>query len=166
MRRQLILLSALAITVFPAQLTAQAEPRGITCGLEGTAKFPSGLTLEISEYKFSFKGDLSGCQSTGGATAGTVSAKGVANASCEFGTTEGKATVKWDNKKKTTLEFATTDVGASVTVEGTVLKSTETSLAKGDSILGELAFQADASQCVDGLKSADFIGQIGGGNPQ
>jgi hypothetical protein len=165
MRRLIVFASAIALIAFPASLSAQAEERGITCGLEGTAKFPSGLTVEMSEYKFSFKGDLSGCQSTGGATAGKVSAKGLANASCEFGTTEGKATVKWDNKKKTTLEFATTDIGASVTLEATVLKSTESSVAPGDTILGELTFQADVTQCVDGLKSADFIGQIGGGSP-
>ena len=56
-------------------------------------------------------------------------------------------------------------MGASVTLRATVVKSTETSVGPGDNILGELAFQADVSQCADGLETADFIGQIGGGNP-
>lgn len=164
MRRSIVLAFVLAISLLPANLT-HAEQRGITCGLTGTAKFKKGLTLTPAVYKFTFTGTLADCQSTGGATSGTVKAKGTADASCEVGTTEGTAAIKWDNKKKTTVEFSTYDVGASVTLAATVLKSTETSVGTGDNIVGELAFEADVSQCPDGLETADFIGQIGGGSP-
>ena len=98
-------------------------------------------------------------------TSGKVVAKGTANAACEGGTAEGVAVVKWNTKKKTTVEFSTVDVGASVTLTGEVTKSTDPAFGPGDTILGQLAFTADVSQCQSGLKSADFLGQIGGGSP-
>lgn len=164
MRRTIVVIFVFASLLIPANLTAHAEQRGTTCGLTGTATFQKGLTLTPAVYKFGFKGALADCESTGGLTSGKVVAKGTANASCEAGTAEGVATVKWNTKKKTTIEFSTTDIGASVTLTGEVIKSTEPALVKGDTILGQLAFNADVTQCQTGLKSADFLGQIGGGS--
>ena len=93
MRRLILLVSVIAIGLLPAN-AGHAEQRGITCGLTGSATFKPGLTITPGTYKFSFTGDLADCQSTGGATAGTVKAKGTADAACEGGTAQGKATVK------------------------------------------------------------------------
>ena len=163
MRRLILSATVLLLSLVPAGLS-QAEQRGVTCTLDGSAKFKPGLTTSLDSYKFSFKGKLSDCQSTSGVTAGTVKAKGTAEASCQGGTAEGKATVKWENGKKTTLSFSTVDVGASVTLRGNVTKSTESSLGTGDNVLGQLVFEADATQCQTGLKKANFLGQVGGGN--
>ena len=165
MRRLIVLTSVLATFLFPANMTAQAEQRGTTCGLTGSATFKPGLTATPASNKFAFKGTLADCQSTGDATSGKVTAKGTANAGCVGGTAEGVATVKWDTKKKTTVKFSTVDVGASVTLTGEVTKSTEPGLGAGDTILGQLAFDADVTQCQTGLKTAKFLGQIGGGSP-
>jgi hypothetical protein len=54
-----------------------------------------------------------------------------------------------------------------VILQATVVSSTESSLVKGDSEYGILAFQADPTLCTgDGVTKASFSGQIGGGNPQ
>ncbi len=164
MRRTIIGLTVLALTVVPGALS-RAEERGVTCALEGTAKFKPGLTVVLDTYAFSFKGKLTDCQATSGVTSGTVKAKGKTDGSCEGGTAEGKATVKWDNGKKTTVAFSTVDVAASVTLHGNVTKSNDASLGKGDHILGQLVFEADATQCQTGLKKAKFFGQVGGGSP-
>ncbi len=164
MRRLILSLAVLAFALVPAGLS-QAEERGVTCTLEGSAKFKPGLTTALDSYKFSFKGKLSDCQSTSGVSKGKVKAKGTADASCEGGTAEGKATVKWENGRKTTVAFSTVDVAASVTLHGNVTNSTESSLGTGDHVLGQLVFEADATQCQTGLKKAKFLGQVGGGNP-
>ena len=165
MRRLIVFLAAGALSLIPAGITAQAEQRGTTCGLSGSATFKPGLTSTPSAVKFVFKGSLTDCQTTGDATSGKVVAKGTADAGCIGGTAEGVATVKWDTKKKTIAKFATTDVGASVTLQGEVTKSTEPGLGAGDTILGEVIFDADVTQCQTGLTKADFLGQIGGGSP-
>lgn len=164
MRRLIAITAVLALSLLPAGLS-QAEPRGITCGLTGSATFKPGLTVELATYKFSFKGKLADCEATSGVTSGTVKAKGKAEASCEGGTAAGKATIKWENGGKTTVSFSTVDVAASVTLRGKVISSTESSLGAGDDVLGQLAFEADATQCATGLKKAHFRGQVGGGNP-
>lgn len=165
MRRLIVMTSVFAVSLLPANMTAQAEQRGTTCGLTGTATFKGGLIIIPGTYKFGFTGQLADCESTGNITSGKVTAKGTASAACEGGTAEGVATVKWNTKKKTTVSFSTTDIGASVTLQGEVKKSSEPAFGAGDTILGQLAFEADVSQCTTGLKSADFLGQIGGGSP-
>ena len=164
-KRLLALASALAVVMSLATGSAVAEQRGTTCAINGTVKFKPGLTVTPGTYGFSFTGKLTDCQSTGDATSASVKAKGKANAACEGGTAEGTAVVKWNTGKKTTVAFSTVDVGASITLRGTVTKSTDNGLGKGDNVLGELAFQADATQCASGLKSASFTGQVGGGSP-
>ncbi|HET7481483.1 MAG TPA: hypothetical protein VFK89_01350, partial [Actinomycetota bacterium] len=75
--------------------------------------------------------------------------------------------VKWDDGNVSKVDFTTTDIGALVILRATVTSSTESSLAKGDSELGILAFQADPTLCAGrGVTKASFTGQIGGGNPQ
>lgn len=142
-----------------------ATEHGTTCGLTGSATFKPGLTVTPAATKYKFKGALSDCQSTGDVTSGTVTASGSGNVACEGGTTTGKAKVVWNTGKSTIISYDTTDVGALVVLKGTVTKTTEPAFIKGDTILGAIIFEADATQCPSGLKSADFLGQVGGGSP-
>ena len=162
--------SLLALPIAPASSSPlDAEPRGMTCSLSGAAKFSPGLTAEARDIKFKFKGELSDCQSSGGASAGTVTSKGtVADASCASGAGEGIAKVKWDDGTSSIIEFQTTDVTALVWLEGTATKSTADVPAEGDPIYGALGFDADPTQCEteEGITTADFMGQVGGGSPQ
>ncbi len=165
MKKLVVLLATVALIAGPSSLLS-AEERGTTCGLTGKAKFQKGLTLVPAKYKFSFKGKLTDCVSTGRVSSARIKASGKADAACEVGTTTGKAKVVWNTNKKSVIRFSTYDVGASVTVVGRVVKNRERSLSKNDDILGELVFQADATKCASGLKSAEFSGQIvtGGGD--
>ena len=164
LKKLIVLLASAALIAGPAGHLSAAE-RATSCGLTGKANFKPGITLTPGTYDVTFKGKLADCLSTGKVTSGKVSAVAVAEASCEFGTVEGKATVKWDTGKKTKIKFSTTDIGASVTLTGQVTKSSESSFKKNDNILGQLAFNADVSQCTSGLKSAEFSGQVIGGSP-
>jgi hypothetical protein len=166
MKRVLFLVAVVALGLAPGTAPVQAETHGTTCGLTGKSFFDgSGLTMVPDTYGFSFRGKLTDCESSGKVKTGKVSARGVADAGCAVGTTKGKALVEWNTGKTTTIRFATTDVGASVTLDGKVVKSSEKSFSKGDAVLGQLAFEADATKCVEGLKSANFTGQVLGGSP-
>jgi hypothetical protein len=165
MRKLSFLVVMLALVAAPLG-SATAEERVTTCGLTGKARFQKGLTLVPAHYEFSFKGKLTDCESTGRVSSGVVKAKGMADASCEIGTTTGKARVLWNTGKRSVIKFSTYDVGASVSVVGKVAKSAEKSMSKNDDVLGQLFFQADASKCATGLKSAKFSGQLITGSPQ
>ena len=172
MRRIAIAACAASLIILPTSPAStaplDAEPRGMTCTLEGAAKFSPGLNAEARTIQFTFKGELSDCESSGGVSGGTVKAAGkVADASCASGEGTGKAKVLWDDGSQSTFEFQTTDVTALVWLEGTTTKSTADVPAEGDPIYGGLAFDADATQCQGntGIKTADFMGQVGGGSP-
>ncbi|MDQ3987549.1 MAG: hypothetical protein M3280_13760 [Actinomycetota bacterium] len=164
MRRLILLASAFAIAILPGTYSAHAQ-HGTTCGLTGKATFNPGLTVVPGDNGFKFKGKLADCMSSGDVTAGTVTAKGKAAGACEGGTAQGKALVEWNTEKETAVKFSTVNVGALVTLRGKVTKSTEPAFVKGDTVLGELVFEADPSQCASGLKKAHFVGQVGGGSP-
>jgi hypothetical protein len=168
MKKSLLILSCIALLlgVFAAPAPA-AEFHGTTCSLTGSATLKPGLSMENGEYKVSFKGELTDCQTTGDATAGTVTAKAVATGTCGEATAEGVAQIKWDNGSKSTVEFSTTDIAALVFLTGEVTKSNDTGLLQGDSVFGALAFQADPADCAgDGITEASFNGQVVGGYPQ
>ena len=166
MRKILLILSSMALVATAFAAPAGAEPHGTTCSLEGAATLKPGLSMENGEYKVSFKGELTDCQSTGDATSGTVTAKAVATGTCGEATAEGVAIIKWDSKTTTTVEFSTVDIGALVILDGEVTKSNDAGLAEGDSIFGALVFQADPADCAgDGITEASFNGQVGGGYP-
>jgi hypothetical protein len=165
MKKLLILLVTFGLIAGPASLLSAGE-RGTTCDLTGKARFRKGLTLVPTEYKFSFTGKLTDCESTGRVKSGIVEAEGKANAACEAGTTVGKAKVDWNTGESSVIRFSTYDVGASVTVVGRIAKSTERSMSKKDRVLGEVVFQADASKCATGLKRAAFSGQLLTGSAQ
>jgi hypothetical protein len=165
MKKVLILLTAAGLI---AGLSAHvsAAPRGTTCSLAGKATFDQGLTLVPGKYGFSFKGKLTDCLSTGKVKSGRVTSTGTAEAACEGGTATGKATVVWNTGTKTVIKFSTVNVGALVTLRGKVTKSNEKSIGKKDNVLGELAFEADPTECAyGGVRSATFHGQVGGGSP-
>ena len=168
MKKVVLILSSLALvaSAFAAPASAM-EFHGTTCSLTGAATIKPGLSMESGEYKVTFAGELTDCQTTGDATSGKVTAKAVATGTCAEATAEGLATVKWDTKAKTTVEFSTTDIGALVILQGEVTRSTDTGLTKGDSVFGALAFNADPAECTgDGIEKASFEGQVLGGYPQ
>jgi hypothetical protein len=150
------------------QIPGAAAEHGYTCTVTGAASFEPGLTSETQELRFVFKGEYSGCQSTDGASSAKLSAKGVVHdASCAASSAEGVAKIKWDNGKKTTVEFTTEDFGASVTLTGSVTKSNSEAAQSGDDAFAQLAFNADVTKCdtEEGITEAEFSGQAGGGSP-
>jgi hypothetical protein len=163
-----VALLAISLMALSIQTTSVAAERGYTCTLAGAAKFTPGLTAEAQELKFVFKGGFTGCQSTDGTSNAKLSATGVVHdASCATSQAEGVAKIKWDNGKKTTVEFTTEDVGAAVFLTGTVGKSSSEAAQTGDDTFAALAFNADATKCNtdDGITEAEFSGQVGGGSP-
>jgi hypothetical protein len=164
MKKLLLMIACAALVIGPTGHLSAAE-RLTACGLTGKANFKPGITLVPDTYKVTFTGKLADCQSTGKVKSANVRAVATADASCELGTVEGKSTIVWDTGKKTVVKFSTVDVGASVTLTGQVTKSSESSFKKNDNILGQLAFEADATQCTSGLKSAKFTGEVFGGSP-
>jgi hypothetical protein len=167
MKKVVAILTLGVLALVPLTPGSAAE-HGYTCTLSGAASFKPGLTSEPQELKFVFKGEYSGCQSTDGASSATLSAKGVVHdASCAASSAEGVAKIKWDNGKKTTVEFTTEDFGASVTLMGTVTKSNSEAAQSGDDAFAQLAFDADVTKCNtdEGITEAEFSGQAGGGSP-
>jgi hypothetical protein len=168
MKKSVLVLSCVALLVgaFAAPAPA-AEFHGTTCSLTGSATLKPGLSMENGEYKVAFKGELTDCQTTADATGGTVTAKAVATGTCGEATAEGVAQIKWDNGSKSTVEFATTDIGALVILEGEATKSNDGGVRTGDSVFGLLAFQADPTACTgDGISEASFNGQVVAGYPE
>lgn len=169
MKKALLIISSMALlaTAFASPAIAE-ELHGSTCSLTGKATLKPGLSIESGEYKVTFTGELTDCQSTSSdATSGVVKAKAVATGTCGEATAEGVATVTWDTKAKTVVEFSTTDIGALVVLDGEVTKSNDTGLIAGDSVFGALAFNADPAECMgDGISEATFEGQVVGGYPQ
>jgi hypothetical protein len=86
---------------------------------------------------------------------------------CGFGVTKGTAKFVWNTRKVTLVKFETYSVAAGVAVVGTVTKSTEKAIKKGDRAVAALDFNADATKCntSSGVRSAPFAGRIGGGAP-
>jgi hypothetical protein len=167
-RTLLTLAAAAAVLLVPAGgFHVQAAQRGSTCTLTGKAKFTPGLSSTLQPTKYTFAGKLTDCQSTDGKLhSGTVSASGGGSVSCGTGSTAGKATILWNNGKKTLVKFNTYDAAALAELAGQVTGGTETAFKKGDEVVGSLAFNADATKCAaGGIKSAVFQGQVGGGSP-
>ena len=167
MRKLIAVATICCISLLP-QATGSAAEHGFTCTIEGSATFEPGLNSEAQELKFVFKGEMSGCQATDGATGGTVKAKGLVNdATCASSAAEGVAKVKWDNGKKSTLDFTTTDVAAVIFLTGTVGKSNSEAAQTGDDVFAGLLFNADITKCNtdEGITEATFEGQVGGGSP-
>jgi hypothetical protein len=168
MKKLIALIATGAFALFPHGVGAAAQ-HGFTCTISGSAKFKPGLTMDAQELKFSFKGELTGCESTSGSASGaTVTAKGVVNeASCLSGQGEGIAKTKWDDGSTSTLEFSTEDVTAGVFLTGTVGKSNSDTAQSGADVAALLAFDADATRCNsgDGITDAEFSGQAFGGSP-
>jgi hypothetical protein len=96
--------------------------------------------------------------------------------SCASGSTSGTAIVTWADGTQTVIAYTTSAVGAGVVLQGTVVPSVTlqainpqvgqptsmtvtTTRYSGDTAKGELAFQADATQCAGvGVTSAGISG--------
>lgn len=173
MRRTALAACAAALIALPVAPASTAplgldEPRGMTCTITGAAKFSPGLNTEARTIQFTFKGELTDCESSGGITSGVVKAAGkVEDASCASGQGIGKAKVHWNDGSQSSFDFETTDVTAGVVLRGETTKSTAEVPAEGDPVYGLLAFDADPTQCQGnpGIKGAEFEGQVGGGSP-
>jgi hypothetical protein len=166
MKKSVLLFAAAALALGPLTTSSAAE-RGYSCTVEGAATFAPGLTAEDGELQVVFKGELTNCQSTAGAGGATVVAKATVNGNCAYSTTEGIATIKWQDKTKSKVEFETYDAGALVVLSGTVAKSNYEAAQEGDDAFAVLGFNADATKCNtdEGITEAEFTGQTGSGSP-
>ncbi len=171
MKKVLVAVTTLALTLgLPVggnAVAAQRAQRGFVCQISGTASFEPGLSATQADGKYTFSGQLSGCQGTdSSATSATVKASGSGNVSCAQGTTTGTAQIKFNNHKKVTVSISTTDVGALVQVTAKVTKSNEPAVEVGDTAYSVLAFNADPYQCAyGGVDGATFQGVVAGGSP-
>ena len=169
MRKFVAVVAAVAaLSALPAgTLSGNAAERGTTCTLNGKAKFSPGLGSTLTATKYTFAGKLTDCLSTkSGLTSAKVTAAGAGTVGCATGTTTGKALITWNTGKTTTVKYSTYDAGAAAELAGTVASSTEKAFKKGDNVFGSLVFDADPTLCAgDGIKSAVFTGQVGGGSP-
>jgi hypothetical protein len=166
-----VLASAAAVA-----LPAGAAPGGGGCQLAGNAKFNNGPNSTDHPFTYTFTGTLSNCMSSeSGAPAsgviGTlVPAKG--SGTCANGTTSGVALVKWAGGKQSVISYTTSSVTAEVVLQGTVIpsykvgkKTYRSTLYSGEGALGDLAFQADPTQCAgSGVTTAPISGFTGIGS--
>lgn len=166
MKRTIVGIAALALATISAPLAAEAAPHGAGCTLAGKAVFSPGLKAAPANVGFTFKGTLSDCEGIAAkASSATVTSSGKGNVGCTVGSAAGVATIEWNTGKATTVRYNTTDAGAGVLLNGTVTKSTQGGVAKGDDVIGVLAFNADPAQCQSpsGVRKATFDGQVAAG---
>jgi hypothetical protein len=159
-------LIAAGLFIVVGTASVQAAQGGTTCSLEGNSKFKPALRTAPVATKYTFAGKLTDCQSTAGVTSATVKARGAGSLGCAAGSSKGKATIKWNDGKTTFIKYETNDVGAAAQLDGEVTGGSSAAFAKGDTVFGALAFNADAAKCAgDGIAAAKFQGQVGGGSP-
>lgn len=166
MKKLRLVLAIMALTSL--SLPASAESHGYTCGVTGAATFKPGVTAQPGDFKIAFKGELNDCQSTGEASSAKVVATAKAEAtSCAFGGVTGKGKITWDDGKRTSFTFETTDIAAVVLLNGEVTKSNDDVAREGDDTFAVLFFNADPTACNsdEGLTRVEFQGQTGGGSP-
>lgn len=170
-------LSTVAAAGAIAALPASAAPGGGGCQLSGTATFVKGPNATAHPYSYTFTGTLSSCQSNvsspaSGTIATLVPAKGTGT--CQNGSTAGTALVTWADKTKTLVSYTTQSAGAEVVLQGSVIpsyrvgrKTYRTTRFTGAGAAGDLAFEADPTQCAgSGVKSAGIAGFVGLGAAQ
>ena len=116
---------------------AHAQPGGGGCQLQGTASFKPGLTASTAaNFKYSFSGNLTPCQSDPGQSSppssGVVSAGKIikiagakyqepvptGNGSCASGTTSGLALATWNDKSTTVISYQTQSATGGVFLGG------------------------------------------------
>jgi hypothetical protein len=172
MRRLLLLGCAAALAVgasTTATVTITAAPslattQGGGCELTGTASLSPGLSATPATQSYTFTGKLTNCHSADATVkSGKVSAKGSGTASCAGGTTNGHATITWNNGKSTSVSFTTVGVANTDQIEGTVTSSTESAMAKGDKAGGSVAFTSFTGSCTTAVTAANFSGAIAAG---
>jgi hypothetical protein len=168
MKKTIGVIAAVAtlLAIFGGGAVVRAAQRGTTCTLNGTAKFTPALTASPVDTKYKFTGKLTDCQSTGGVETATVKSSGAGSLGCSTGSSTGKAVITWNDGKTTKVAFETNDAAALAQLDGEVTGGTSKAFSKGDQVFGALVFNADAAKCTgDGLDSAEFQGQVGGGSP-
>ena len=182
MTRRISLLVSVAVAgmLFAAAPISQAQPGGGGCALQGTASFSPGLTASTdSNFKYSFSGGLTPCQSDPGQgtnvpTSGAVSAGKIikvagakyqepiptGTGSCARGTTKGIALVVWNDKTQTVVSYTTQSATGGVFLGGsqngafaTVLPSVK---LKRVGATGSYTFKTTRYQGAGGLGSLTF----------
>ena len=137
-RLMLVGIAAMITTVLAVAPSAFGQSVG-GCQLQGTASFSPGLNANAQNFKYSFGGSLSGCQSSvsGTPSSGTVSAGNLisiageqfqqpvpsGNGSCSNSTTSGTAIITWSDGTQTVVQYSTTGAAAAVNLQGTVVAS-------------------------------------------
>lgn len=166
-----VLASAAAVA-----LPAGATPGGGGCQLAGNAKFVNGPNTTDHPFTYTFTGTLSNCMSSesGAPASGTIAtlvpAKG--SGTCANGTTAGVAIVKWSGGKQSIISYTTNSATAEVVLQGTVIpsykvkkKTYKSTLYSGEGAIGDLAFQADPTECAgSGVTTAPISGFTGIGS--
>jgi hypothetical protein len=139
--RKAALVAAVAGVVCAFSLAPGASAATGGCQLKGTASFTPGLSTTSQPFTYSFRGDLTNCQSTeaGAPGIGTVQAGGTytdaatgnayrlpastGTGGCASSTTEGLALIRWGDGTRTLTDYSTTGAGAAVNLDGTVVDS-------------------------------------------
>jgi hypothetical protein len=177
-KRLLVLaVTSVFVTLVPLAGPASAAPNGGGCQLHGTANISPGLSNTAQPFTYSFTGNLTGCQSSGGGPAtGTVMAgtNGLpvptGNGSCVNSDTSGIAVAQWVDGTTTVVQYSTSGALAAVTLQGSVIPSVTSSTGTtytttryaGDRAAAALAFEPpDPTACNGaGVTTAGIDGSV------
>jgi hypothetical protein len=109
---------------------------------------------------YRLRGTANDCRWTDGTTqSGTFTARGSGIASCESGTTEGVAHIRWEDRTSSTMRYTTSNLYNAVILTGTFTEGA----SKGYEAHGVLMFIVDRNEpagCITefGLTRATFTG--------
>ncbi len=161
-RRMLVaVVAGASLLVFGASGgVAHAQSRGAGCMLQGVFKTIPTLKSDTEKIRYTITGKASECRwSDGASESGRFTATGHGVASCTYGTTEGVARIRWNDRKTSTMTFTTTNVFDGVELDGTFTKGE----SKGYDAHALLVFVVDKNEpvgCITefGLHDATFYG--------
>ena len=171
MRRRLFWIAVGAVTLSAGPMTLgtitgqAAGPRGGTCTLNGTATIRPGLTLASRPQTATAVGRLSSCHSTDTSlSSGTLVTSAIGTGSCTNSVLTGTSTINWNNGKTTSFTFNLTGGPGVALIQGTVTRSTEPAIHRGDRVIADIAFGTSSGEkgnCVSGVPvtSSPFTGQ-------
>jgi hypothetical protein len=167
-----LMLIALAAGGAAAAVPASAAEGGM-CKLDGSATFAKGPNTTDHPFTYTFKGDLTSCQSNvaGAPASGQIATlePATGTGTCGSNSTAGVALVTWADKTTTIVKYSTQSAAAGVVLQGSVLPSYKvkktvfkTTRFKGYSAAGPLAFEASPPECAgNGVTSAGIAGFVG-----
>jgi len=163
-RRGIIVLAAAGLAGafggFGAGGAAHAATSVGGCELTGLAKFSPYLKATPAAHSYTFTGTLSNCHGTTPYSSAKVTAAGSGTLFCGGGTSNGTATVYWNNNTKlvSKLSFSTYSVGAATAIQGTVSGGK----FAGEAADGSIVFETTTPQlcATTGLPTLSFSGAV------